>query len=161
MRARKHLKRLDTISIAVPVYFVTVCVADRRPLLANPETFAVLHSEWSTASTRYGWSVGRFVVMPNHVHFFCVCDETENSKPLSAFVGGFKQWTAKAILPRLALPAPLWQREFFDHLLRSDESYASKWEYVRDNPIRAGLARAAEDWPYAGEIVPIEMGSAL
>ena len=155
MRARKHLRRLDTISIAVPVYFITVCVASRRPLLANAKSFAILRSEWEAARTRYGWSVGRFVVMPDHVHFFCACDETANTKPLSGFVGGFKQWTAKAILLSLGLPAPFWQREFFDHLLRSDESYMSKWEYVRDNPVRAGLVRSAEEWPYAGEIVPI------
>ena len=155
MRARKHLKRLDTISIAVRVYFVTICIADRRPLLANAEAFAILRSEWEGAPRRYGWAVGRFVVMPDHVHFFCACNEAENSKSLSGFVGGFKQWTAKAILRKLALPAPLWQREFFDHLLRSDESYASKWEYVRDNPFRAGLASTAAVWPYAGEITQI------
>ncbi len=155
MRVRKHLERLDAISIAVPVYFITACVADRRPLLANADSFANLRSEWEAAPTRYGWTVGRFVVMPDHVHFFCVCDETENSKSLSVFIGGFKQWTAKAILRRLALPAPLWQREFFDHCLRSDESYASKWDYVRENPVRAGLAPTADDWPYGGEIVPI------
>jgi hypothetical protein len=43
-----------------------------------------------------------------------------------------------------------------DHLLRSDESYAEKWNYVRENPVRAGLAQSAEDWPYAGEIVVID-----
>jgi putative transposase len=155
VHARKHLKRLDTISIVVPVYFITVCVAGRRPLLANSDSFAVLRSEWAAARGRYGWTVGRFVVMPDHVHFFCVCDETEKAKSLSNFVGGFKQWTSKAILPRLGLRAPLWQREFFDHLLRSDESYALKWEYVRDNPVRAGFARSSDDWPYAGEVVPI------
>ncbi len=157
MHARKPLRRLDTISISisVPVYFITVCVAGRRRLLANSDSFAVLRSEWASARSRYGWAVGRFVVMPDHVHFFCVSDETEKSKSLSGFVGGFKQWTSKAILGRLALRAPLWQREFFDHLLRSGESYASKWEYVRNNPVRAGLARSADDWPYAGEVVPI------
>src|SRR5271154_2895798 len=128
VRVRKHLKRLDTISIAVPIYFITICVADRRPLLANSDSFAVLRSEWASARSRYGWAVGRFVVMPDHVHFFCVCDETEKSKSLSGFVGGFKQWTSKAILPLLGLRAPLWQREFFDHLLRNDESYAAKWQ---------------------------------
>jgi len=155
MRARKHLKRLDMISVATPVYFITICVADRRPLLANSDSFSILHGEWMAARSRYGWAVGRFVVMPDHVHFFCACDETEISKSLSGFVGGFKQWTSKAILRRMGLQAPLWQKEFFDHLLRSDESYASKCEYVRDNPVRAGLARSADDWPYAGEVVPI------
>jgi REP element-mobilizing transposase RayT len=93
--------------------------------------------------------------MPDHVHFFCVCDETEKATSLSGFVGGFKQWTAKSLLRQLGLPAPLWQTEFFDRLLRSDESYAAKWEYVRTNPVRAALAQSEDDWPYAGEIVPI------
>jgi putative transposase len=154
-RVRKHLRRLDPISIESPIYFITICVAKRRPLLKNDAAFAVLRSEWEGAPSRYGWSVGRFVVMPDHVHFFCISDETQGGKSLSDFVGGFKQWTAKAILRNSGLPAPLWQSEFFDHLLRSDESYGSKWTYVRENPVRAGLAQSPEDWPYAGEIAPI------
>jgi hypothetical protein len=51
---------------------------------------------------------------------------------------------------------PLWRRRFFDHVLRSDESYAQKWNYVRDNPVRASLAANADDWPYAGEIITID-----
>jgi hypothetical protein len=45
---------------------------------------------------------------------------------------------------------------FFDHVLRSDESYSQKWNYVRENPARAGLVNSAEDWPYQGEIVYID-----
>ena len=45
-----------------------------------------------------------------------------------------------------------WQKGFFDHVIRSEESYNEKWLYVRDNPVRAGLVRSAEDWPYAGEV---------
>ena len=51
---------------------------------------------------------------------------------------------------------PIWQRRFFDHVLRSDESYAEKWNYVRENPVRAGLVKSADDWPYAGEIIQID-----
>ena len=49
-------------------------------------------------------------------------------------------------------PGPHWQKGFFDHGIRAEESYEQKWVYVRDNPVRAGLVRSAEDWPYAGEI---------
>lgn len=49
-----------------------------------------------------------------------------------------------------------WQPGFFDHLLRNDESYAQKWNYVRENPVRAGLARTSDEWPYQGEIVYID-----
>jgi putative transposase len=51
-----------------------------------------------------------------------------------------------------SLPPPLWQRQFFDHVLRSSESYESKWRYVYENPVRVD---AAEDWPYAGRIAPL------
>ena len=51
---------------------------------------------------------------------------------------------------------PIWQRGFFDHLLRSVDSYGQKWNYVRENPVRAGLVAKPEDWPYAGEIVRID-----
>ena len=47
---------------------------------------------------------------------------------------------------------PIWQRGFFDHLLRSEESYAQKWDYVRGNPVRAQLVEKVEDWPVRGRI---------
>jgi hypothetical protein len=51
---------------------------------------------------------------------------------------------------------PLWQPGSFDHVLRNDESYSQKWEYVRENPVRAGLVRKADEWPFEGEIVVID-----
>ena len=93
--------------------------------------------------------------MPDHVHFFCRGEI--GAKTSSDFVGNWKSWTSRATnalcRPR-SVPAAttLWQREFFDHVLRSNESDAEKWNYVRDNPVRAGLVQSAGDWPYAGEI---------
>ena len=154
-RTHRHLRRLDSIWIEDPVYFLTLCTAGRRPALANETAVAVLRAEFEGAPSRYGWSVGRFVAMPDHLHFFCVSNETTGASSLSRFMAGFKQWTAKRILRSSGAAAPLWQREFFDHVLRSDESYESKWGYVRENPVRAGLVSRAGDWPYAGEITPI------
>ena len=47
---------------------------------------------------------------------------------------------------------PLWQPDFFDHVIRSFESYEEKWKYVRLNPLRAGLVEIADEWPYQGEM---------
>jgi REP element-mobilizing transposase RayT len=68
-------------------------------------------------------------------------------------------WNAKANSSKqiaTAETSPIWQRGFFDHVLRNDESYAQKWNYVRENPVRLGLVTNAEDWPYSGEIVLID-----
>jgi putative transposase len=53
----------------------------------------------------------------------------------------------------LGLQKPHWQEGFFDHVLRSSESYSQKWDYVQMNPVRAGLCEKAEDWAYRGEIM--------
>jgi REP-associated tyrosine transposase len=50
----------------------------------------------------------------------------------------------------------LWQRGFFDHLIRNTESYAQKWDYVRENPVRAGLVASSDAWEYQGEIALID-----
>jgi putative transposase len=93
--------------------------------------------------------------MPDHVHFFCRPEL--DAKPLSEFVGFWKSYTSRKIQalgqPRSTPAATtLWQREFFDHVLRSAESYGEKWNYVRENPVRAGLVSTADEWKYAGEI---------
>jgi REP element-mobilizing transposase RayT len=116
----------------------------------------ILIEEWSAAQDRHGWAIGRYVIMPNHVHFFC--RPVYDAKTLPEFVGAWKSWTSRKISqlsrPRSATAAttPLWQPEFFDHILRSDESYSEKWNYVCDNPVRAGLVSSTGDWKYAGEI---------
>lgn len=88
--------------------------------------------------------------MPDHVHFFC--RPQPEAKTLSGFMAAWKQWTAKRLIRENTCTSPVWQTEFFDHILRSSESYGQKWDYVRNNPVRAGLVTNAEDWPWQGEI---------
>lgn len=88
--------------------------------------------------------------MPDHVHFFAM--PVAEKKSLGEFIGRWKEWTAKAILKTSGGTAPLWQHRFFDHVIRSRDSYVEKWVYVRQNPVRAGLVAKPEDWPHAGHI---------
>ena len=88
--------------------------------------------------------------MPDHVHFFCA-EQTEGARyRLSLFIGHWKEWTAKGLCKTQAIRPPVWQERFFDHVLRTDESYAEKWAYVRENPVRAGLVKTWDDWPWQG-----------
>jgi putative transposase len=151
----KHLRRLGRIWVDAPIYFVTTCTKNRRKLLSSDEIAKVLIDELHAAHDRHGWAVGRYVIMPDHVHFFCRPEL--HAKRLSDFVGFWKSYASRkiqALGPLRSTPSAtaLWQREFFDHVLRSAESYGEKWNYVRDNPVRAGLVLAAIDWPYSGEI---------
>lgn len=94
--------------------------------------------------------MGAYVVMPDHVHFFVRAENDENTKTLSSFIGAWKEWTSKRIKRASGLAGSLWQAEFFDHVLRSGESYSEKWNYVRENPVREGLVTKADDWEFSG-----------
>ena len=83
--------------------------------------------------------------MPDHIHLFVQGDQNFN---LGIWVRGLK---------RVLLPEPnCWQPGFVDHVLRSEDNYAQKWEYVRENRLRAGSVQRAEEWLFQGEIVVID-----
>ena len=156
----KHLRRLERVWIDRPIYFITTCTLERRRILASNEVAMLLVHEWSNARDHHGWAIGRYVIMPDHVHFFCRAELA--AKPLPTFMQKWKQWTSKRMAreiavavtgnPGLKKSGTVWQEEFFDHVLRSSESYSQKWQYVKENPVRAELVQKSEDWPFQGEI---------
>ncbi len=146
---RDHLHRLANVWIKHPVYFITLCTDGRRQRLAQVPAAEILISAWRDSPKIHGWAVGRFVIMPDHVHFFA--SPGSGAKSLSAFIRDWKKWTTRRLHAGGLAPPIVWQTEFFDHVLRSADSYEEKWFYVRENPVRAGHAACAEAWPYAGE----------
>jgi REP-associated tyrosine transposase len=135
-----------------PLFFVTFCSHRRRNLLATNSVNTAFLEFAARAHSVHNIAVGRYVIMPDHVHLFV---RGPDDFKLGRWVGTLKQHLSKAI-PMTQPSSPIWQRGFFDHVLRSHESYGEKWNYVRENPVRAGLVEKAEAWPYQGEIVYID-----
>ena len=135
-----------------PFYFVTFNTIDRRPLLAQPEVHEALLQYCQKASEK-NICVGRYVLMPDHVHLFVVLPEQEVT--LSSWVHGLKVVLGKR-LTEIGHLKPHWQQGFFDHLMRNADSYSEKWEYVRQNPVRAGLCDRPDAWLYQGEVERLE-----
>jgi len=88
------------------------------------------------------------VVMPNHVHllFWALRDQAGWPFPLVDILQALKSSSAHTLNKLLHHAGPVWDEESFDHVLRSDESWEQKREYIRQNPVRAGLVRRAEDY---------------
>jgi REP element-mobilizing transposase RayT len=147
-RFKPRLRRLDRLFTDCPVYYLTVCTHRRRRLLANRKLEVSFVSFAREAAAR-GVFVGRYVLLPDHSHFFAAF--TPDSPSLSWWMKSWKNALSKT-LRRNGVPAPHWQKGFFDHVMRSEESYEQKWLYVRQNPVRAGLVKRWEKWPYQGQI---------
>ena len=135
-------------SISEPtIVFVTVCTKDRGCWLATPDCHDLLREVWREAAA---WRVGRYVIMPDHVHLFASPADQEVS-PFVSLEKWMDYWKS-LFSKRKADEHCRWQRSHWDRRLRRSESYAEKWEYVRDNPVRHGLVERADDWPFQGEL---------
>ena len=143
-----RLKRLDEVYSDCPVYFVTACTHGRRELLAR-ESVLRAAIEYGKRGPESGAWLGSFVLMPDHLHAFVTLD-AERCR-LSAWMSGLKAAIVR-VLKDEAVGGPYLQKGFFDHVLRGSESASEKWEYVLNNPVRAGLVNRAEDWPFWGEV---------
>ncbi|PYK66138.1 MAG: hypothetical protein DME45_13200 [Verrucomicrobia bacterium] len=159
-----------------PLFFVTFCTANRRRIVASKCAHETLVA-YGRNAIDHNIALGRYVIMPDHIHLFVAGDHKFD---LGIWVRGLKRVVAAAVtggrhekdsaaetaaattmraisrIPRSPLSAGFWRRGFFDHLIRNGGSYSQKWNYVRDNPIRAGLVVSREEWPYQGEIVEID-----
>jgi len=121
------------------IYFVTICVANRKPVLANK---AALKAFNIATERLQEWRVLAAMLMPDHLHAV-VSPRKDRDAKLGNFSGALKRWM------REELDASWnWQPGCFDRLLRSDESLHEKWIYVQENPVRAGLVKDWRDWPY-------------
>ena len=78
------------------------------------------------------------LLMPDHLHAILSFSPTVGMRKS---IAKWKRYAARE-------KGIQWQRDFFDHRLRKDESVVEKTHYIRMNPVRAGLVDAPEDWPY-------------
>lgn len=157
IRLPKRLRRLKTIHTMRdrPLFFVTFCTESRQTILANKLIQDAFVSFCKQSPEKININVGKYVIMPDHIHVFV---SAEGSQTLSKWVGGLKRhlaWVLKDYRASGPQNKKLWQKGFFDHLMRSRESYSEKWAYVEQNPVRAGLVQQATKWPFMGEVFPL------
>ena len=147
---RKHLQR---IPVWLPldqdvVYLLTACCARRCKVFVRAETVRVGAECLERIAKRQAWKIWRVCFMPDHVHLL-LSPMKEREQSLSDFMRSWKSCVVLR-LRQIGMESKVWQREFHDRLLRSDEKLEEKWEYVRQNPVRAGLCREPEEYPFSG-----------
>jgi putative transposase len=121
------------------VYFVTICCEQRKiNQLCLPSVSKVLFDAAKYYHHKGDWYLLTMLLMPDHLHALI---SVPAKTVLGAAVGNWKRYTSTRA-------AVVWQKNFFDRRLRSDESLEEKTAYIHANPIRAGLIKNNEVWPY-------------
>ncbi|HEX7261234.1 MAG TPA: hypothetical protein VF258_05415, partial [Luteolibacter sp.] len=112
------------------IYFITICCAPRHEnQLALPAMWEAIDEAIAHREAKGELDCRLALAMPDHFHALM---GFPGSRSMVQVVTAFKSWLASRNRIR-------WQRDFFDHRLRSWESAQEKAGYIRMNPVRAGL----------------------
>jgi len=122
---------------------LTVTTENRTPWLSNPVAHHFLRETWLVATA---WLVGNYILMPDHLHAFCA------PRDLSYTIEQWITFWKRDFRRRHGREDWHFQSRGWHHRLRQGEEYSTKWLYVQENPIRKGLARQVEEWPFRGAI---------
>ena len=127
-------------------YFVTICTHEKRCLFGSiqmPSVYARMAEEELLNIPKHYERVriDKYVVMPNHVHAIIVlgCQtNTERSRPLptlSTVLGLYKAGVSRKI-HEISPDIKVWQKSFYDTIIRNEEAYQSMWKYIDENPLK-------------------------
>ena len=143
---RKHPVHIQpVIKHNMPVIlFITVCSKDKQNIFNNDKFHATAIKSWKEANA---WKVGYYIIMPNHIHFFC----TPNSSPIYNLKLWIKYWK-RIVTQNYDINIHLWEKDFWDTQMRSSDHYLEKLNYARNNPIAKGLINNCDEWIYQGYI---------
>ncbi len=122
-------------------YFITICVNDRKPILSSITVGAncvrlskvgiVIKNEIDKMNTVYeNVFVDNYVIMPNHIHLIIRIESgrTQFAPTIGRIIKQFKGSITKQI------GKSIWQKSFYDHIIRDDYDYQTKWQYIDENP---------------------------
>ena len=134
-------------------YFVTICTQDRRKVLSNivGDDAHIVPKPYGQVAEKYIRNVpeiDKYVIMPDHIHMIIRLDRgpmwasAPTDKPqhnhVSGIVRSIKTLTTKEI------GEPIWQRSYYDHVIRNQEDYNEVWEYIENNPLKWLLTKQGE-----------------
>jgi len=129
-------------------YFLTICTRDRRLVFTDG-----CHVQRGLAQIRHTSEAERFAViaycfMPDHLH--ALVEGTNETADFRAFVRLFKQ--RSSFHSKCATGGGLWQRGYFERVLRAEEDTFAVARYLLCNPVRAGLVESPEEYPFLGSL---------
>ena len=120
------------------------CWLQQPPIaVAVQEAFLLFHG------VRY--TLHEWCVMPNHVH---VLFQPMNGWTMSKNIASWKSFTGRKISEwrketGASSGGPVWQREYYDRYMRDEMHYDHVVDYIRENPVKAGLVEHPEDWAFS------------
>ena len=139
--------------------FFTVVTDRRLPILASPVAVDLLRSAFRETMQRHPFTIDAIVVLPDHLHSIWTLPPGDTRFALRwsaikaaftrAYVGAGGAEAPRSGSRRKRGERGVWQRRFWDHVIRDDDDFGRHLDYVHYNPLKHGLVSCPHDWPYS------------
>ena len=140
--------RLKGFDYSTPgVYFLTLCSWKGKNVFYDPKLAKEIVNCLEDCSRQFGYKVYSYCLMPNHLHL--LTSVSEGARSVSQYVQAFKSLSTR-LFWRSFGKGKLWQRGFYDHIIRKEESLVEITKYILANPVRKGLSDTTDEYPYLG-----------
>jgi len=139
-------RRLPHWELDGSTYFLTFRAHKRHESPLAHEDLASIVEEilWLGFGERY--TLEAYVIMPDHVHLLI---SPIGERTLSRILQGLKGFSARQINRKLGRKGKFWQDETFDHLVRNEQDWLDKFNYIHSKPVSAGLVDRPQDYPFS------------
>ncbi len=140
-----HATRRGRLSLSGQIYHVTAVTANRQAHLASFEAASACARTFSASAKAEEAQLLAWVLMPDHVHWLIQLGDNAN---LASCVNRLKGSSTRSMGTLFDSECVVWQRGYYDHALRKDESVEAVARYIVANPLRAGLVKSVRDYPF-------------
>ena len=135
-------------------FFFTLNLADRRKALLT-KNIDRLRGAFREVLTAHPFEIRAIVVLPEHIH--CLWELPPGDSDYSTRWRQIKSAFSRTLPPGERISASrarkgergIWQRRFWEHTIRNDEGFATRFDYIHYNPVKHGYVKEVKDWPFS------------
>ena len=143
-------RRLATFSYqGLHRYSLTFCAHERRILFVEADVVQEAHAQILESAARHAFALAAYCFMPDHLHL--LVEGQSDDADLIAFAKDVKQRVAYR--QRCKRAGPVWQKGYYERVLRDDEATLIVARHILENPVRKGLVREPRDYAFSGSAV--------
>jgi len=133
------------------MYFFTVVTKDREPVFASLAAVDALKQSVREVRETRPFAMLAYVVMPDHFH--CIWRLPDGDSDFSI------RWQLIKLAVSRKLGRGVWQKRFWEHLIRDEADFERHADYIHFNPVKHGLAMAPQEWPHSSLVAYIAKGT--
>ena len=139
--------------------FITLVTYQRVPFLIQPEARQILRSAWNYVSIKHPLTIDAICLLPDHIHAIITLPEEDDDYSIRIreikrmFTIKFMTACRERLKPNDSWKnkgeATLWQRRFWDHIIRDEKDFQSHFDYIHYNPVKHGLVDSPSSWEWS------------